>query len=142
MEKVMQNLLFTAKAVRCHLDVALSHEGGSLPVWLVLNTLSGSEGVTQTHLADSINIETPTLTRHLDRLERYGLIERRRDAEDRRVTRIYMSPAGRCLHHELYAVVQRFESNLSRGLTAKQIAELNQLLNQIKGNVKHTSFSC
>lgn len=140
MEKILQNLLFTTKEVRCQLEEALTEAGGSLPVWLVLHTLIDSEGVIQTHLANSINIETPTLTRHLDRLEHHGLIERRSDANDRRVTRIYLSTAGRCMHSNLLAVVRCFEGKLVAGLTTQETADFNRLLNQIKTNLTHRSI--
>ena len=37
-----------------------------------------------------MHIEPPTLVRHLDKLADEGLVERRRDEQDRRVARVYL----------------------------------------------------
>jgi MarR family transcriptional regulator for hemolysin len=50
--------------------------------------------------------------RHLDRLEAEGLLTRRRDDVDRRITRIDITPAGRQRHHELAEVSIRTNTEL------------------------------
>ncbi len=138
MKKLLRDFLTTAKQVRLRFEGELAQAGGSLPIWLVLHTLQDSEGITQTQLAERINIECPTLTRHLDRLEASALIERRNDPEDRRITRIYLSTTGCSLHTELLVVVQRFEADLINNLSAQQIANFNQFLENIRINLDQT----
>ncbi|SRR5579883_224055 len=134
MKKILHNFLSTAKQVRLRFEAKLAEAGGSVPIWLVLNTLQDSEGMTQTQLAERIHIECPTLTRHLDRLEASDLIERRNDPEDRRITRIYLTAKGCSLHSELLAVAERFEAQLIENLTDVQVAHLNQVFDQIRIN--------
>ena len=77
--------LFTAsKSVRRAFDHELSAAGGSIPMWLVLTNLKASAWRSQQDLAAAVGIEGPTLTRHLDALERHGLVRRRQDPADRR----------------------------------------------------------
>ena len=45
--------------------------------WWVLNHLYFNEGITQSELADVLDVEKPTLGRLLDRLEAKGWVERR-----------------------------------------------------------------
>ena len=63
-------LATTSKAVSAAFNAALAAEGGSVPVWLILSSLKHDRWSTQLDLARSLGIEGPTLTRHLDNLER------------------------------------------------------------------------
>jgi len=59
--------------------------------WWVLTMLYAKEGVTQSELADLMELEKPTLGRLLDRLEEKGWVDRRADDLDRRVNRLYLT---------------------------------------------------
>ena len=59
--------------------------------WWVLTMLYAKEGVTQSELADLMELEKPTLGRLLDRLEEKEWVERRADECDRRVNRLYLT---------------------------------------------------
>ena len=59
--------------------------------WWVLTMLYGKEGVTQSELADFMDLEKPTLGRLLDRMQEKHWIERRPDSLDRRVNRLYLT---------------------------------------------------
>jgi len=86
-----------AKATRAEFDARLGEVGGSLTAFVVLRLADEAPGgleLSQRQLAERMGVEAPTMVRHLDRLEKEGLIERRRDARDRRVTRITVTPAG------------------------------------------------
>ena len=59
--------------------------------WWVLTMLYAKEGVTQSELADFMDLEKPTLGRLLDRMQAKHWIERRPDSLDRRVNRLYLT---------------------------------------------------
>jgi DNA-binding MarR family transcriptional regulator len=48
-----------------------------------------------TALADLLGVDAPTVTRKIQQLEREGLVSRHPDPDDRRATRIQLTPAGR-----------------------------------------------
>jgi DNA-binding MarR family transcriptional regulator len=48
-----------------------------------------------TALADLLGVDAPTVTRKIQQLERDGLVGRDADPDDRRATRIHLTPAGR-----------------------------------------------
>ena len=64
-----RKLATTSKAVGTAFNAALGEAGGSVPVWLILSSLKHGRPSTQLELARSLDIEGPTLTRHLDNLE-------------------------------------------------------------------------
>src|SRR5579859_6878746 len=64
---------------------------------LILFQLDGQDGMTQSELADALCVELPTASKVLQRMETAGLIERRHDASDARVSRVYLTPKSRQL---------------------------------------------
>ena len=62
--------------------------------WVVLFRLYEREGLTQSELGDRTVKDKTTVTRILDRLEKKGLLYRRRDTRDRRSQRIYLTESG------------------------------------------------
>src|SRR5689334_23484018 len=121
-------LAVTSKAVSAAFNAALSAEGGSIPVWLILSSLKHTPWPTQLDLARSLGIEGPTLTRHLDNLEEAGLVERRRSDEDRRAVRVALTPAGRTAHRSMRGEVIGFNQRLLRGISDAEQAQLRDLL--------------
>lgn len=61
----------------------------------IFAALAEKDGHKFKDLAGRVNIEGPTLTGVLDRMERAGLVERREDPDDRRSLLIFFSDKGR-----------------------------------------------
>lgn len=125
----------TAKALSRAFDDTLVEAGGSLPTWLVLVSLKSKRHGMQRHLAESIGIEGPTLTHHLNRMETDGLITRSRDPENRRTHRVELTDAGEALFHRLRQAVVAFDRRLRSGLKEDEIAVLRGMLEHLRGNV-------
>ena len=60
----------------------------------VLCALWAEEGITHSELARRLHIQPATVTNALKRMERAGLVDRRRDPDDQRVSRVFLTPAG------------------------------------------------
>lgn len=59
--------------------------------WSVIAHLHRNEGVNQSALAESMDVQKITLARLVDRLEQAGWVERRPDPADRRANRLYLT---------------------------------------------------
>src|SRR5512134_3526809 len=94
-----------ARLMRTVYDRRVKSLGLTRSQWWVLNHLFRGDGVTQTELAETLEIEKPTLGRLLDRLEAKGWVRREHDASDRRVWRVHLTdevePAMRTIAAEL-----------------------------------------
>ena len=128
-------LATTSKAVSSAFNAALAAEGGSVSVWLILSSLKQSLWSTQLDLARSLGIEGPTLTRHLDNLERNGLVSRRRSESDRRAFQVELTDAGQAAYDRLLGAVISFNQRLSSGLSRDDLRRLDELLTRIADNV-------
>ena len=58
--------------------------------WVVLELVIDSPGLSQTAIAKGVGIEGPSLVRVLDELEKDGWLQRKPDAQDRRVKRVFL----------------------------------------------------
>ena len=71
--------------------VRLDRAGGALLYKLYVNR----DSLRVTTLADLLGVDAPTVTRKVQQLEQEGYVTRHPDPDDRRATRIELSPAGR-----------------------------------------------
>src|SRR5215216_3051113 len=116
-EPVGRAVSSSAKVLSRAFERELAEAGGSQPVWLILVALKQQRWRTQQDLAAAVGIEGPTLTHHLDGLERSGLIERTRDPDDRRAVRVVLTRAGDKLFQRLAKAAIGFDQRLRAGLS-------------------------
>ena len=83
---------------------------------------------TQAHIADSLNYDRSYLVGLLDELERRGLIDRRRDLNDRRRHVVTLTKAGEQELVRLRGLIDGVETDLFAPLTAAERKTLQGLL--------------
>ena len=104
--------------------------------WWVLTHLFRADGVTQSELAETLEIEKPTLGRLLDRLEKKGWVRREHDARDRRAWRVYLTAAVEPAMHTLRDVAAGLRRDALEGLPAAQREQFVDTLLAIKSNLQ------
>ncbi len=82
-----------ARLLRTTFDRRVKGMGLTRSQWWVLLHVFRNSGVTQSELADILEVEKATLGRLIDRLEGNGWLRRESDAVDRRAKRIYLTEA-------------------------------------------------
>lgn len=130
---VGRQLSITAKTVKAWFDQHLADNGSSLTTWIVLSHAIAAEapGLSQKGMADEMGIGGPALVRHIDRLEAEGLVERSRDPDDRRITRVTATPAGRQHHAELAKVAADGDAEIRSVLSERETADLLRSLQKL-----------
>ena len=134
-EPLSRQVVMTAKTIKELFEDALAGEGATLATWVVLNGVERGRWASQTRLAKELRIEGATVTRHLDRLEREGLVTRSRDLEDRRQISVELTAAGKALHRRLRSVARRLDDRVCADLTAEDRSDLQRVLERIRTNV-------
>jgi len=103
--------------------------------WQALGVLDRKEGLTQTGLAEELELGNATVGRLVERLEERGFITRKADEQDSRVKRIFINPTARPDLEELEAVAAVVRKTALRKITKAQQKQLVELLSTIKANL-------
>jgi DNA-binding MarR family transcriptional regulator len=128
-------LVFTAKEIREAFEDVMERAGGSVGTWIVLNAASDRGFVSQSILASQAHMDGATITYHVDRAEKLGLVTREVDPADRRVKRLRLTPAGERLHKELWSAAMVFQAQLLEGVSDAEQARLQRALAKIRANL-------
>lgn len=103
--------------------------------WWVLAYLSRHDGMIQSDLATVLELGKAALGGLIDRLEATGLIERRPDANDRRVKRVYLTSRGNQTVKEMRELSHEMSEQILQGLDLEQRLQLADMLNLVKHNL-------
>jgi DNA-binding MarR family transcriptional regulator len=102
------------------------HSGSLSLIHLNVLTLLEADGpLSMSHLAEGLDVSLASATGIVDRMEQRGLVERRRDADDRRVVSVHVAPGGKKVFEDMD---QRRRAGLTKLLTRLNERELRGLL--------------
>jgi DNA-binding MarR family transcriptional regulator len=102
---------------------------------MLLMHLWPRDGLTQSELADDLCISPATITKTLQRMSKAGLVERRTDSEDMRLSRVYLTNEGKMLQEPVVGVWHELESQILANLTLEEQILLRRLLLQVYDNL-------
>lgn len=105
--------------------------------WRVLAQLRRREGINQRSLADILDIENITLTRHVDRLELKRLVERRPDPNDRRARTLHLKDKAKSVLGELRTLSEQTREEALTGISQEESEQLIDTLLRIKENMSN-----
>jgi DNA-binding MarR family transcriptional regulator len=124
-----------SKLHRAHAHTALERLGLYRGQNFVLTALAEQEGLAQSELAEKLLVRPPTISNSLERMETAGWIVRRPDPDDRRVSRVYLTDAGRALQDSVSSLWHDLEVQTFARLTSEQRDSLWHMLLQIRENL-------
>lgn len=124
-----------ARIHRNRVGAALQKVGLHVGQEMVLLQLWMQDGQTQSELVERTQVEPPTVTKMLTRMEAARLVERRRDPQDARVSRVYLTEQGRALEDSVSAAVLGTDEQMLRGFTLEERLLLRRMLMQMLGNL-------
>jgi len=101
----------------------------------MLFALWEQEGLTHSELAARLHVTPATITKMIQRMERAGFVERREDPEDQRVSRVYLTAAGRAIRGDVQRVWRTLEEETFEGFSAEECRLLLRLFLQMRENL-------
>lgn len=87
--------------------------------------------MTQRELADSKNLNTATITRALDRLEKKGFVKRENDSNDKRKKNIFLTQKGKEIVSEILIKHETFKNEIFKDFSSEEYLELLNYLNKL-----------
>lgn len=87
-------------------------------------------------LAKRFNVTAPTITKMVERLEKNDFVYTKKDENDKRITRVFISEKGRKVQAQLVEFFNESKEVYFKDMTDGDIETLNRLLTKITENVE------
>jgi DNA-binding MarR family transcriptional regulator len=101
----------------------------------VLQALDRQEGLSHSELARHLHVKPSTITQMIKRMEQAGFVQRRRDVEDERVSRVYLTELGRAIQGDLERVQGKIEAGTFAGFSQAEREQVARFLSRMRQNL-------
>ncbi|MEE8465677.1 MAG: MarR family transcriptional regulator [Dehalococcoidia bacterium] len=128
-----------ASAIAKGADAELAPMGVTPCQWAILEAAFYGNANTLTGLARIIPVDAASISRQLDKLQKSGLVRRRRLRSDRRTVRIELTEAGRELVPKLSPRIQANNDRFLSGITSSEQAAFTGIIQKMLNNVSPTA---
>lgn len=99
--------------------------------WAILQNLDRKDGIMQQWLCDRTYIDKPSMSHLLDEMEHLDLVLRRKNPENRRERRVFLTVAGRDMVEKARYVAHRTLKEALQGLTQHEIRTCQEVLRKV-----------
>lgn len=103
--------------------------------WQVLRCLSLNDGMTQTEIAEALDMGKSPLGKKIDSLEESDWVTRRTDSHDRRAKRVYLTGKVDQYRERLTQITEELMATVTRGLDQEDVGKLLDSLIVMRGNL-------
>lgn len=100
--------------------------------WVTIARLHRRPGLSQSEVADVLEIEKATAGRLIDRMEAKGWIERRSDPLDRRINRLHLTSEAERMHALIWPIAEATVDDALDGLTSDERRAFSVLMQRVK----------
>lgn len=123
-----------SKIVYKNFNQNLSEKGCTRVQWLALYFIGRENKLNQTDLANLMQLQTSTIVRLLDRLERDGYVNREKDDFDRRISFISLTQSGEKIRKDLITEVEAFSKKVTGNISEDEIRVYKNVLDKMIKN--------
>ena len=120
-------------------DTGLKPAGVTRSQGWVLAYLSREDGQPQSELAAELDLGKVALGGLIDRLEASGMVERKPDAQDRRVKRIFLTSKGREVALKQRKIARGLNAEIMEGVSPQDMRTTGRTLHQLINNLRRMS---
>jgi DNA-binding MarR family transcriptional regulator len=106
--------------------------GLTYPQYLALLALWEEDALSVKRLGERLSLDSATLTPLLKRLERQGLVERRRDQVDQRIVRVCLSKKGQALRARARGVPNALAGRVADANDRSALLRLSKLREELQ----------
>lgn len=129
---LMQDVI---RHLRKHFDRRATEFDLTRAQWRALKTIRRDEGLSQTALADALDMAPIPVGRVIDRLEKAGYVERRADPGDRRCWRLHLTAKAHAVVDEMEVIASVLRDEALHNIERSDFETLLRVLGQIKNNL-------
>lgn len=121
-----------ARLLRTVFERRVRASGLTRAQWLVIARVRRRPGLSQSEIADLLEIEKASAGRLIDRMEAKGWLQRRDDASDRRVNRLHLTLEAERLHAAFWPIAESTVDMALGDLSTEERRQLTGLMTRIK----------
>lgn len=121
-----------ARMMRSAFDRRVRQIGLTRSQWQVLSLLHRHPGLSQSELAEMLEVERATAGRMIDRLEQKGWVTRRRDPGDRRTWRLHLTAEAEAVQAEMGRIAAEMIDDAMAALHAGEREAMTDMLERVK----------
>jgi DNA-binding MarR family transcriptional regulator len=122
----------TARLLRKRFDQRAREIGLTRAQWQVLAFLKHNEGINQVGLADLMEVEPITLSRHIEKMEEAGWVARRPDPNDKRGKQLFLSERSGAVLDQMRVIARSLFDEALAGLAAEKVEHTIEALQHIR----------
>jgi MarR family transcriptional regulator, transcriptional regulator for hemolysin len=104
--------------------------------WLVIARVHRRPGLSQSEVADLLEIEKASAGRLIDRMEAKGWLTRSADSHDRRINRLHLTPAAERLHATIWPIAEATVDDALGDLSPEERRRLTRLMTRVKSKLQ------
>ena len=102
---------------------------------IILVRLTKEDGQTQAELVRASKMTPPSISATLKNMEAEGLIMRKKDEADQRITRVYLTDLGRAAEEKNYQIIRQVDALAMEGITESEQKALVEVLLKMRDNL-------
>jgi DNA-binding MarR family transcriptional regulator len=103
--------------------------------WYFLRVLWDEDGLSQRELSARVGMMEPTTVIALRSMEKVGLIRRARNAEDRRVTQVRLTPKAKRLRNRLLKLAREITEQGADGISRNELIAFSRTISRMTANL-------
>ena len=117
------------------LERRIAPHGVTRGQWYFLRVLWEEDGLSQRELSARVGMMEPTTVIALRGMEKAGLIRRVRGADDRRITRVHLTPKARRLRDRLLQISQGVNDQGAEGIDPAELGRFRRMIARMTENL-------
>lgn len=130
-----RELMHVTRLLRKHFDRRATRFELTRSQWRALKTIGHHEGLSQTELAELLELEPIPVGRVIDRLQQAGFVQRRPDPGDRRRWCLYLDTKAHGVVKDMEQIADGLRQESVAGVSKDDYRTFEKVLKQIKCNL-------
>lgn len=103
--------------------------------WIALFYIGKADGIFQKELSDLMNVKESSMVRLIDRMEKEDLVIRKKQANDRRITSIFLTSKGKELREKVLPLGQEFQDDATKEISDEELNNFKNVLKKMIQNI-------
>ncbi|CZR08138.1 transcriptional regulator, MarR family [Trichococcus flocculiformis] len=136
MAEILREIGMIARALDSIANIEFKEYGLTRGQYLYLIRICENPGIIQEKLAEMIKVDRTTASRAIKKLEANGFIEKRADAANRKIKRIFPTEKGKAISPNISRENEHSERVALQGLSEEEATVLSGLFQTVRKNVE------